>query len=133
MKWKLNNVLTSILLVILFSIPTFAEEQNKLETFFSAPTGQAQALRLQFSDTELEEIWENYKSSLPVIERRRLWLLEEYQQREQQRIAGDRVFYLTIALISLVFMFFVFVFILFRVQQKTASEITELRESMNLK
>lgn len=115
-----------LLFISILTCPNFAY-QEKLDQFLSAPTAQAQALRLQFTDKELQQVWADTKAGLPLTEQRKLWLLEEFQQREQQRIASDRIFYLTLALVLLVTLFFIFIFVLYRFQNQTAKELADLK------
>ena len=116
-------------LLLLFTLLPFSSfaYQEKLDLFLSAPTDQAQAQRLQFTNEELQQVWADTKASLPLKEQRKLWLLEEYQQREQQRIAGDRIFYLTLALLILITLFFIFIFVLYRLQSQTSKELANLK------
>jgi hypothetical protein len=116
-------------LLLLFTLLPFSNfaYQEKLDLFLSAPTDQAQAQRLQFTNEELQQVWADTKASLPLKEQRKLWLLEEYQQREQQRIAGDRIFYLTLALLFLITLFFTFIFVLYRLQSQTSKELANLK------
>ena len=115
-----------LLFLSILTCPSFAYKA-KLDQFLSAPTAQAQALRLQFTDEELQQVWTDTKASLPLTEQRKLWLLEEFQQREQQRIASDRIFYLTLALTLLVTLFFIFIFALYRFQNQTAKELADMK------
>jgi len=117
-----KKVVTSVAIsfyLVLFTGSAFAEQNldQKLEQFLAAPTDKAKDLLSQFTDSELEQVYNKYRNGKTIEEQRKLWLIEDSFNRKADRVAASRLKYLAIGVITLMVLVLYFSWNTYRLQQ----------------
>ena len=114
-----------IILFFLFTFPIIGEtiENNKINLFFKASTEEARNQLKYFKNTELLDVWNEYKKSKTIEEQRNLWLIEEYYMRESDRIASDRLSYLFLAVLLLLSFIFTTLIFIYKKQDNISKKL----------
>ena len=116
-----------LLLMIMASTHVVAQDENlagRLENFYNTmdPNG-ARSQLLKFSDAELESVFNEYKNGKSTVEQRKLWLISELEARKADRIAGERLFYLFLAVVLLVVLILSFSLKTYQLQKKVYHDL----------
>ncbi len=110
-----------IFLGLALSWPLHSQENTKVDAFIKADTQKARMLLRGFTTAELQKAFNQYKKDKPLSEQRMLWLIEEYHQREADRVAQSRLNYLFAAFLIYLTLIFGFVLFIFFKQKAMSS------------
>ncbi len=92
--------------------------QKSLENFLNSDTEDARRLLRSFTREELLEIFSAYRQTKSVQEQRYLWLIEEFHEREADRVAAERLWYVFLAVTLLMTGIFTFSLLTYFTQRK---------------
>lgn len=104
----------TLLLLMVFPLWSNPNYPEKLNTFLTADTEKAKELLHQMSSEELLEFYNLYLQNKSLKERRYLWLIEEYHQRQADETAKERLIYLSLAITLLLFLIWLFTYLTYR-------------------
>lgn len=99
------------------------ELQKKLDDYINADSQKTMGMLSSMPTEELMILFENFKAQKSLQEKRMLKIAEEYLAREADRVASDRLIYLTFAGIALMILFFAFIGYIFNNQKKIAQDL----------
>ena len=97
--------------------------QKKSSEFLNASTQEAKVIMSQFSNAELTELVEQWKSKLSLQDQRKLWFVKELEERRADSAAADRLLYVFLAVFLTVILILIFVISIYRTYRRIEKEL----------
>ncbi|MES0490805.1 MAG: hypothetical protein ABUK01_12490 [Leptospirales bacterium] len=101
------------------------ETLAKFDAYFEANEKDAKNMLGSYTDQELKYFVNKYKSGKPSYELRSLKIIRQIEMRTADRKAGERLFYVFLAISLLVLLILVFLIKIYRMQKQLLDEEKE--------
>ena len=97
--------------------------KSKSAEFFDADVKEAKVVMSRFSDEELTALVEEWKQTLSLKDKRRLWLVKELEERRADAVAADRLLYVFLAVFFTVLLILLFVLSIYKNYRRISKEL----------